>query len=111
MVACSNDKPAKYVRAFFDGSRRPGAAAFGWVAFGTEAVQSDNLVEWQLIASKSQVLCSEASITAAELEAASSVVKFLLAYYASHDTASRAIQAMSEMDYSVIRKFSLAALI
>ena len=103
--------PAKCIRAFFDGSRRGNQAAYGWVVFASDLASCDCSSEWSWIATKSCVLPEGASITAAELEAASSVAAFLEAYYKGRKEAALQIQQFPFMDDQTIRKSSLAELV
>ena len=105
------DIPAIRTRAFFDGSRKGDKAASGWAVFATTEKSCDDEVQWQLIAWKSFVLPDGASITAAELEAATSVISFLHAYFQSHAHALANISSFPVMDHRTIQIFSLAELV
>ncbi len=83
------DAPAKFLRAFFDGSVRDQHVGFGWVVFATEDVQTDRLSEWRVIATRSGTLPKGTTITAAELEGASGVISFLAAYLKGHCEVSK----------------------
>ncbi len=52
-----------------------------------------------------------ASIIAAELEGASSVVRFLRAYFQGHATAEQEIAQFSIMDYRTIQALSLSEMV
>ena len=71
----------------------------------------DEESQWQLIAWKSSVLADGASITAAELEAATSVISFLNAYFQGHTTALANISDFQVMDHKTIQVLSLAEII
>ena len=62
------------------------------------------------VATKSILLPEEATITAAELEAASSMVSFLTKYYQGYDQALEAIQQTTILDYRAVRVLKLADL-
>ena len=93
------DKPATYVRAFFDGSRRSSQAAFGWIVYTCCDPVLDEESGWTPVARRSLVLPSRATITAAELEACSSLVSFLQAYYVGYEQAAIEVQAQNLLDY------------
>ena len=105
------DEPARYIRAFFDGSCKDKGAAFGWKVFGADCLESDQLESWYPVAAKSGTLSGDASVTAAELEGISSLIGFLVAYYDNHDAACKALQSTSTMNYSTIRVLRLAGLV
>ena len=69
-------KPACCVRGFFDGSVKGDKAAFGWIVFAS-CVGDDEMSSWEPVACKSGCLPDGATITAAELEAALSLLLFL----------------------------------
>ena len=103
--------PAKRTRAFFDGSKKGNKAAFGWAVFAAMVDSGDEESQWQLIAWKSSVLPDGASITAAELEAATSVISFLNAYFQGHTRALANISDFQVMDHKTIQVLSLADII
>ena len=104
-------RPEKGVGAFCDGSRRGNQARYGWVVYALPIDSSDELCAGQLIATKSCRLPDGATITAAELEAAWSVLSFLAAYYEGYDSASAAIRKFPTIDYRTLTKLSLAELV
>ena len=104
------EHPAPYVRAFFEGSVKGAKAAYSWVVLTYDNFTEDSPEHWRRVAWKSEVLPDGATITAAELEAASSVIAFLQAYYHGYQKALLDITAKSHMDYSVIRTLTLADL-
>ena len=102
--------PAVYVRGFFDGSVKGEKAAFGWIVLASFAGDEDMSL-WRPIAYKSGCLPDLATITAAELEAALSLVSFLHSYYQSYDKASHNISTYAPMNYDIIRSLALADLV
>jgi len=102
--------PATRIRAFFDGSVRANKAAFGWIVF-TCPDGDQNMEQWRTVASKSGSLPDGATITAAELEGALSLVSFLHSYYDSYDRAFANICTYSSMPYNTIRSLLLADLV
>ena len=105
------DVPAKRIRAFFDGSKTNHGAAFGWAVYSLNPSLPDDPENWQLLATKSGVLPDHASITAAELEGASSVISFLHAYYQGYVKASANIAARATMNYRDVQAPLLAELV
>ena len=99
------------MRAFFDGSVKGAKAAYGWVVFTCDNIAEDSPEHWTRVAWKSNVLPDGATITVADLEAASSVITFLRAYYHGYQKALLDITAKSHMDYSMIRTLTLAELL
>ena len=81
------------------------------MVFTCDNVTDNSLEPWKRVAWKSQVLPEGATITAAELEAAASVIAFLQAYDHAYQKALVEITAKSHMDYSVIRTLTLADLL
>ena len=67
--------------------------------------------EWKQIASKSGTLPDGASITAAELEGASSVVAFLRAYFHNYESACAEIAKYPHMYYGAIQILSLVDMV
>ena len=65
----------------------------------------------EVLATKSVVLHKDASITAAELEAASNLVSFITAYYQGHDKALEAIRMTHHLDYTAERILNLADMV
>ena len=104
------EAPAKHIRAFFDGSRRPSKAAFGWIVYASSA-NGDEISDWKPLATRSCVLPQQATITAAELEACSSLVSFLRAYYLGYTQALQTIQTQSLLDYRAVHILSLANMV
>ena len=102
--------PASCVRGFFDGSVKGDKAAFGWIVLASCAGDEDMSL-WKPIAYKSGCLPDGATITAAELEAALSLVSFLHSYYQSYDKASHNICTYAPMNYDIIRSLALADLV
>ena len=82
-------------------------AAYGWVLDASESSQ-DEPSDWTLIASKSGVLPDGSSITAAELEALSSLIFFLNCYYEHHSKALTEINTFITMDFTSIKTLTLA---
>ena len=76
--------PACCVRGFFDGSVKGDKAAFGWIVLASCAGDEDMSL-WRPIAYKSGCLPDGATITAAELAAALSLVTFFQSYYKSYE--------------------------
>ena len=74
-------------------------------------METDEASEWKPVATRSVVLPKEATITAAELEACSSVVSFLRAYYLGHTQALAEIQTQRLLDYNAVHILSLANLV
>ena len=105
------DVPAKRIRASFDGSKTNHGVAFGWAVYSFEPSLPDDPEKWQLVATKSGVLPEQASITAAELEGASSVISFLQSYYQGYIKASANITARATMNYRDVQALELAELI
>ena len=103
-------EPAACVRAFFDGSVKGKRAAFGWVVQECSAGDQD-MSKWRTVATKSGSLPDGASITAAELEACSSLVSFLSSYYKSYEEALGRITMDRLMNYNSIRVLFLAELV
>jgi hypothetical protein len=103
-------KPACCVRGFFDGSVRGDKAAFGWIVLAS-CVGDDDMSSWKPVACKSGCLPDGATITAAELEAALSLVSFLQSYYQCYEQASHNISAYAPMNYDIIRSLALAELL
>ena len=101
----------QHIRGFFDGSRRAGKTAYGWVAFGAGSIKGDALEEWVPIARKSGVLPETAFITAAELEGLSSLVTFLKAHYDGYEAALNEVQRFTCMDSEAIRILTLAEMV
>ena len=65
---------------------------------------------WTLVAWMSFGFAGD-SVTAAELEAAASVVTFLDAYFKGYNKASHAMQRITSMDYQIVNKLSLATVV
>jgi len=105
------DAPATRVRAFFDGSKRSQQTAFGWIVYCCDGAERDETSEWKPVATRSVVLPKEATITAAELEACSSVVSFLRAYFLGYTQALAEIQTQRLLDYNAVRILSLASMV
>ena len=103
-------RPAKCIRAFFDGSVKGIKAAFGWVVLGCHS-GDDDMQLWSEVASKSGFLPDGATITAAELEGLSSLISFLHVYDQSYDRALSNIRAYSLMNCDIIRSLVLADLV
>ena len=104
-------KPASFVRAFFDGSRHEDKTGFGWVVFTSEDPRTDDRNVWSKEATRSVAISAEATITAAELEAASSLVRFLAAYYEGYEAALKEIQRHRSLDYAAVRISKLANMV
>ena len=104
-------RPAKFVRAFFDGSCKGTSTAYGWKVFATNDVASDSLGDWHPVATRCGVLPGHASVTAAELEGAASLVGFLEAYYQGHSVAERALRKKYYVDHTAIHVLQLADLV
>ena len=104
-------KPASFVRAFFDGSRHDDKTGFGWVVFTSEDPRTDESNVWSKVAMRSVAISAEATITAAELEAASSLVRFLAAYYEGYEAALKEIQRHRSLDYAAVRILKLANMV
>jgi len=102
---------ARFLRGHFDGSRKGDKAAYGWVLYATDDLNEDSEDHWEVVASKSGILPEGASITAAELEGASSLVGFMRAYCCNYDAALANISSFGKMDYDTILKLSLADLV
>ena len=66
--------PSKRIRAFFDGSKRGNKAAYGWAVCVLPTDSLDELSALQPTATKSCLLPDGASVTSAELEAASNLI-------------------------------------
>jgi len=103
-------EPARRIRAFFDGSKRPSKSAFGWIVYVCDG-GNDEISDWKTLATRSVVLPKQATITAAELEACSSLVSFLRAYFIGYAQALEAIQTRSFMDYRAVHILSLANMV
>ena len=104
-------KPASFGRAFFDGSRHDDKTGFGWVVFTSEDPTTDSRDIWSNVATRSVAISPEATITAAELEAASSLVSFFVAYYEGYSAALKEIQRHRSLDYAAVRILKLAHMV
>ena len=103
--------PAKRVRAFFDRSRRRDKDSFGWAVFVLPTDSVDELSALQLVATKSCLLPDGSSITSAELEAASSVISFMDAYFQGQDKATSVISKFQTMDHRIVQQLKLAEMV
>ena len=103
--------PSKRIRAFFDGSKRGNKAAYGWAVFVLPTDSMDELSALQPIATKSCLLPDGASVTSAELEAASNLICFLHAYFHGYDEAISTISKFPTMDHRTLQQLTLAEMV
>ena len=101
-----------YLLGFFDGNRKGNEAFYSWALFASWHPDPDSCGHWQLVASKSGVLPDGASITAAELQAAASLIAFVGSYVQGYPCASADISRDDLLiDLKAVGTFKLADLV
>ena len=83
----------------------------GRVVYAAHRLGKDAPSEWQIVATRSSVLPSAATITAAAFEGASGLIDFLLAYFQGFHKVAEAISNHDAMDYNAVTILTLASLV
>ena len=101
----------RYYRIFFDGSLKSSAGGGGWILYGANALCSDTLHEWHVVASLSFPMAATSTITTCELEACVWAVAFITALLEGIDDAEAVLRNWQTMETKRFRVLELANLV